>query len=78
MFLNSNNEILFFHSPCKFHFAYNNSEFHEGVDLNLMNFDEAPLHLAVSIVELGTEVEISRAVYFDDWEAIPKDPFLLL
>jgi len=37
LLLNANNEIMFFNSPCKFHFAFNNSEFHEGIDLNLLN-----------------------------------------
>lgn len=78
LLLNANNEVMFFNSPCKFHFAFNNSEFHEGVDLNLINLAEAPVNLCVSLPEhLGVEVQLSRAVYFCDWELIPKEPFLL-
>lgn len=78
LLLNANNEVMFFNSPCKFHFAFNSSEFHEGVDLNLINLSEAPTNLCVSLPEhLGVEVELSRAVYFCDWELIPKEPFLL-
>lgn len=51
MFLNANNEIMLFNSPCKMHFAFNNSEFHEGVDLNLMHPKESPLNLVVSLLE---------------------------
>ena len=57
LLLNSNNEVMFFNSPCKFHFAFNSSEFHEGVDLNLINLEEAPINLCVSLPEhLGVEV----------------------
>ena len=78
LLLNANNEVMFFNSPCKFHFAFNSSEFHEGVDLNLINLSEAPVNLCVSLPEhLGVEVQLSRAVYFPDWELIPKEPFLL-
>lgn len=78
MIFNSNNELVFFNSPCKFHFAINNSEFHEGADLNLMNGPkDSPLHFVVGILESGTEVAVSKHVYFDDWEMIPKQPFLL-
>lgn len=65
--------MMFFSSPCKFHFGCNSSEFHEGVDLNLINLNESPLHLCVSLPEkIGVEVLISRAVYFSDWDLIPK------
>lgn len=77
MFLNANNEIIFYNSPCKFHFGFNSSEFHEGVDLNLMSPKDSPLNLVCSILEQGIEVELSKSVYFDDWDLIPKDPFLL-
>lgn len=76
LFLSSNNEVMFFNSPCKFHFAFNNSDFHEGVDINLMSFKESPLNLVVSIMELGVEVQLSKAVYFDEWDLIPKEPFI--
>lgn len=78
MIFNSNNELVFFNSPCKMHYAFNNSEFHEGVDLNLMGGPhESPLHLAVGILDAGIEVHVSKHVYFDDWEMIPKEPFIL-
>jgi len=78
LLLNANNEIMFFNSPCKFHFAFNNSEFHEGIDLNLLNLKESPINLCVCLPEhKGVEVLMSRAVYFCDWELIPKEPFLL-
>jgi len=70
--------MMFFNSPCKLHFACNGSEFHEGVDLNLINLSESPLHLCVSLPEnKGVVVQMSKAVYFCDWELIPKEPFLL-
>ena len=57
LLLNAHNEVMFFNSPCKFHFAFNGSEFHEGVDLNLINLDEAPTNLCISLPEhLGVEV----------------------
>lgn len=78
MIFNSNNELMFFNSPCKFHFAFNNSDFHEGVDLNLISGErESPLHLVVSILEQGIEVEVSRHIYFDEWDMVPKEPILL-
>jgi hypothetical protein len=78
LFLNANNEIMFLnHSPCKFHFGFNDSEFHEGVDLNLMNLKESPLNIVVSLMETGIDVEMSKMLYFDEWELIPKKPFLL-
>ena len=78
LLLNANNEVMFFNSPCKFHFAFNGSEFHEGADLNLINLKESPINMCVSLPEhKGVEVQMSRAVYFCDWELIPKEPFLL-
>jgi hypothetical protein len=68
---------MFFNSPCKLHFAFNNSEFHEGVDLNLMNLKESPIHIALSMLEVGVEIEMSKLVYFDEWDLIPKSPFIL-
>jgi hypothetical protein len=68
---------MFLSSRCKFHFAFNNSEFHEGVDINLMSLKEGPLNLVVSMLEEGVEVEMSRALYFDDFEMIPKEAILL-
>lgn len=47
--LNTNYDMMFFNSPCKLHFACNGSEFHEGVDLNLMTLSESPLHLCISL-----------------------------
>lgn len=79
LLLNANNEVMFFNSPCKFHFAFNGSEFHEGVDLNLMNLNESPINLCVCLPEhKGVEVLLSRAVYFCDWELVPKEPFLMV
>ena len=75
--MNANNEIMFFNSPCKLHFAFNNSEFHEGVDLNLMSLSSSPLHIVVGILEIGVEVQMSKVIYFDQWDLIPKEPFLL-
>jgi hypothetical protein len=72
-----NNEIMFLSSRCKYHFAFNGSEFHEGADINLMSLKEGPLNLVVSMLEEGVEVEMSRALYFDDWELVPKEPVLL-
>ena len=68
---------MFLNSRCKFHFAFNNSDFHEGVDISLVNLKESPLNLVVCMLEEGVEVELSRAAYFDEWELIPKQPFLL-
>ena len=57
LLLNANNEVMFFNSPCKFHFAFNGSEFHEGADLNLINLKESPINLCVSLPEhKGVEV----------------------
>lgn len=95
MFLTSHNELLMFSSPCKMHFGFNSSEFHEGADLHLLQMilnsgsgatkledceKSLPhsLHLMVSVLEPGIEVEMSgKCIYFDDWELIPKEPFLL-
>lgn len=43
-----------------------------------MNLDHAPLNIAVSILEVGISVELSWTAYFDDFETIPKWPFLLV
>lgn len=72
-----NNELMYLNSRCKYHYAFNNSEFHEGIELNLINLKESPLHFVVSMLEEGVEVELSKAVYFDEWDLIPKEPFLL-
>jgi len=71
--LNQHPDLMFLSSsPCKFHFAFNNSSFHEGIDLNLaIGEKESPLHLVVSILEAGVEVNVSKHVYFDDWDSIP-------
>ena len=36
MFLTSHNEMMMFNSPCKLRFGFNQSEFHEGADLHLL------------------------------------------
>lgn len=79
MVLGQHPDLMFLSSsPCKLHFAFNNSEFHEGVDINLVGGEkESPLHFVVSMLEPDMEVNVSRQVYFDDWEAVPKEPFLL-
>lgn len=41
--------MMLFNSPCKFHYSVNDSEWSEGVDLNLMNMKKAPLNLVVSM-----------------------------
>ena len=88
MFLTSHNEMMMFNSPCKLRFAFNQSEFHEGADLHLLQmmlqanqgreaFNLSPLHLVVSVLEPGIEVQVSeRCIYFDEWDMIPKEPFL--
>lgn len=43
-----------------------------------MNLKESPVNIVLSMVELGVEVEVSKAIYFDEWELIPKEPFLLV
>lgn len=85
--MTTEHDLMSYNSPCKLQFAFNNSDFHEGVSLNLLQMmleanlsptkQGIPLHLAVSVLEPGVEVEISkRCLYFDDWEMIPKEPFM--
>ena len=72
--------MMLFNSPCKFHYAVNNSEWSDGVDLNLMNIKKSPLNLAVSMppdMHHNTELLMSRSAYFTEWELIPKSTFLL-
>ena len=57
LYLSGNNEPIFFNSPCKIFYALNNSEFSEGVDVNLMSLETAPIHFAVSLLEVGQQVE---------------------
>ena len=42
-----------------------------------MSLEHAPLNVAVSILEVGHSVELSWTAYFDDFDNIPKWPFLL-
>lgn len=77
LFLSNNNEPIFFSSPCKMYYAINKSEFSEGVDINLMSLETAPIHFCVSLQEVGQQVESSRCVYFDTIDHIPSEPFLL-
>ena len=45
-----------------------------------MNLKKAPLNLVVSMppeMHRKTELIMSRAAYFTQWEMIPKEPFLL-
>ncbi len=62
MVLGSHPDLLFLSSsPCKLHFAFNSSDFHEGVDVNLVGGEkESPLHLVVSVLEPEMEVAVSR------------------
>jgi hypothetical protein len=77
LFLGSGSEPIFFSSPCKLYYGINNSEFSEGVDINLMSLDTAPIHFAISLSDLNQQVECSRSVYFDSIDNIPNKPFLL-
>jgi len=72
--------MMLFNSPCKFHYSVNDSEWSEGIDLNLMNIKKAPLNLVLSMppeMHRTTELLMSRAAYFTQWEMVPKDAFLL-
>lgn len=42
-----------------------------------MSLETAPIHFAVSLLEVGQQVEVSRCVYFDTFDHIPNEPFLL-
>ena len=77
LFLNDNSEPIFFSSPWKIYYALNDGEFSEGVDINLMSLETAPIHFAISLNEIDQQVEWSRWVYFDSIENIPNQPFLL-
>lgn len=77
LILGAGNEPIFFSSPCKIYYSINSSEFSEGIDINLMSLETAPIHFAVSLLEVGQQVETSRCVYFDTIENIPNEPFLL-
>ena len=77
LFLNDNSDPIFFNSPWKLIYAINNGEFSEGIDINLMSLETAPIHFGVSLLEVGQQVECSRWVYFDSLENIPTHPFLL-
>jgi len=41
--------MLFFNSPCKIFYSVNDSEWSDGVDINLMNQKRAPLNLVVTM-----------------------------
>ena len=73
--------MMLFNSPCKMHYAVDDSDWSEGIDLNLMNLKKSPLNLVVSMppeMHYNSELIMSRAAYFTDWELIPKQPFLLI
>ena len=79
---NQNNQTdlsqLFFNSPCKFYYSVDDSEWSEGIDINLMNPKKAPLNLVVSMppeMERSPEVLMSRAGYYTQWESVPKDAY---
>jgi len=70
--------MLFQQSPslCKIHYAVNDSEWSEGIDLNLTNLKKAPLNFVVSMppeMDYQPELLMSRAAYFTQWEMVPKD-----
>jgi len=72
--------MMLFNSPCKMHYSVDGGEWSEGMDLNLMNLKKAPLNLVVSMppeMHYTSELLMSRAAYFTEWELIPKQPFLL-
>ena len=69
--------VLFLYLQCKLPFAYNGSDFHDVVDINLMSLANAQLVLNVSLLEEGYSVQLSKCVYFEEWESISDKPFLL-
>jgi hypothetical protein len=72
--------MMLFNSPCKLHYSVNQSDWSEGVDLDLMNLKKAPLNLVVSMppeMHRETELIMSRAAYFTQWETIPRSSFLI-
>jgi len=60
LFLGSGNDPIFFSSPCKMYYSINNSEMSEGVDINLMSLETAPIHFSIALSELDQQVESSR------------------
>lgn len=50
---------MFFNSPCKLQYAFNDSEFHEGIDLNLVSKIDAPLNFVVGVKDQDIEILIS-------------------
>jgi hypothetical protein len=59
-------------------YSVNDSDWSDGVDINLMNIKKAPLNLVVSMppeMDRSPELLMSRAAYFTEWESVPKDPF---
>jgi hypothetical protein len=60
LILGGGNDPIFFSSPCKIHYSINGSEFSEGIDINLMSLETAPIHFAISLLEVGQQVECSR------------------
>ena len=56
----------------------NDSEWSEGMDINLINLKKAPLNLVVSMppeMERGPELLMSRAAYYTEWENVPKNAY---
>jgi hypothetical protein len=71
---------MFFTSPCKFYYAVNDSDWSEGVDIDLINIKKAPLNLAVSMppeTDCSPELLMSRAAYYTNWKSVPKDAIFL-
>ena len=62
------------------HYSVNDSEWSDGIDLNLMKLKQAPLNFVVSMppeMQRKTVLLMSRCAYFTQWEMIPHQPFLL-
>jgi hypothetical protein len=71
---------LFFSSPTKIFYSVDDSDWSEGMDLNLLNKAKAPLNLVISMppeMERSPELLLSRAAYFTQWENVPKKPYFL-
>jgi hypothetical protein len=66
---------LFFSSPTKFYYSVGDSDWSEGVELNLINPKKAPLNLVISMppeMERHPELLMSRSAYYTQWENVTK------
>ena len=71
LIMNLNNEdelsMQLYNSPCKMHYSVNDSDWSEGIDLNLMKLKQAPLNFAVTLppeMHKHAELVMSRGGYF--------------